>query len=152
MTDYFYRCELGSEALAHGDFKIARDYFELILNDAKKIKNKRFEGNACNWLGRAYHCLGEFTKATELFQLGLSIAKNTGNTDAEGIIYKNLGAAYYFLGEFKKAMELSQLGLSILKNTGNKDAEGAVYNVTALALPITLSVNSRKQLSFFSGV
>ena len=93
-----------------------------------------------------------FTKATELFQLGLSIAKNTGNTDAEGIIYNKLGAAYYFLGEFEKAMELSQLGLSILKNTGNKDAEGAVYNVTALALPITLSVNSRKQLSFFSGV
>ena len=38
MTDYLHRCELGSEAL--GDFKIARDYFELILNDAKKIKKQ----------------------------------------------------------------------------------------------------------------
>lgn len=91
-----------------------------------------------------------FTKATELFQLGLSIAKNTGNTDAEGIIYNKLGAAYYFLGEFEKAMELSQLGLSILKNTGTK-MQKELY-ITALALPITLSVNSRKQLSFFSGV
>ena len=126
--DCLYRSQLGKEALTNGDFKIARDYFELILNDAKKIKNKRFEGDACNLLGRAYHCLGEFTKATELFQLGLSIAKNTGNKDEEGTIYNNLGAAYCGLGEFKKAMEPYQLGLSIFKNTGNKIGEGTVYN------------------------
>ena len=128
MTDYLYRRQLGREALNHGDFKTARDYFELILKDAKMIKNKRFEGGACNNLGLAYLYLGEFKKAMELFQLGLSIFKNTGNKDAEGIVYNNLGGAYNSLGEFKKAMELFQRGLRIAKETGNKDEEGTRYN------------------------
>ena len=123
-----YRRQLGTEAFKHGDFKAARDYFELILNDAKKIKNKRFEGAACNDLGKAYHSLGEFKTAMELFQLGLRIARETGNKDAEGTGYYNLGRTHQSLGEFKRAIELYQLGLSIAKNTGNKDAEGTVYN------------------------
>ena len=122
MTDYLYRRQLGTEALAHGD------YFEQILNDAKKIKNKRFEGDACNNLGRACYSLGEFKRAMELHQLGLRIAKETENKDAEGTGYNNLGLTYKSLGELEKAMELFQLGLSIAINTGNKNAEGIRYN------------------------
>ena len=123
-----YRRELGTEAFKHGDFKTARDYFELMLNDAKKIKNKRFEEDACKNLGRAYHSLGEFKKAMELHQLGLRIAKETGNKDAEGQGYNNLGLTHHSLGEFNKAIEHYELSLGIAQNTGNKDAEGTVYN------------------------
>ena len=123
-----YRRELGTEAFKHGDFKTARDYFELMLNDAKKIKNKRFEGDACKNLGRAYHSLGEFKKAMELHQLGLRIAKETGNKDAEGQGYNNLGLTHHSLGEFNKAIERYELSLGIAQNIGNKDAEGTVYN------------------------
>ena len=128
IADYLYRRQLGTEAFKHGDFKTARDYFELMLNDAKKIKNKRFEGDACKNLGRAYHSLGEFKKAMELHQLGLRIAKETGNKDAEGQGYNNLGLTHHSLGEFNKAIEHYELGLGIAQNTGNKDAEGTVYN------------------------
>ena len=123
-----YRRQLGTEAFKHGDFKTARDYFELMLNDAKKIKKKRFEGDACKNLGLAYHSLGEFKKAMELHQLGLRIAKETGNKDAEGEGYNNLGLTHHSLGEFNKAIERYELGLGIAQNTGNKDAEGTVYN------------------------
>ena len=128
IEDYLYRRQLGTEAFKHGDFKTARDYFELMLNDAKKIKNKRFEGDACKNLGRAYHSLGEFKKAMELHQLGLRIAKETGNKDAEGQGYNNLGLTHHSLGEFNKAIERYELSLGIAQNTGNKDAEGTVYN------------------------
>ena len=128
IADYLYRRQLGTEAFKHGDFKAARDYFELMLNDAKKIKNKRFEGDACNYLGRAYHSLSEFKKAMELHQLGLRIAKETGNKDAEGQGYNNLGLTHHSLREFNKAIEHYELGLGIAQNTGNKDAEGTVYN------------------------
>ena len=128
IADYLYRRQLGTEAFKHGDFKTARDYFELMLNYAKKIKNKRFEGDACKNLGRAYHSLGEFKKAMELHQLGLRIAKETGNKDAEGQGYNNLGLTHHSLGEFNKAIEHYELGLGIAQNTGNKDAEGTVYN------------------------
>ena len=128
IADYLYRRQLGTEAFKHGDFKTARDYFELMLNDAKKIKNKRFEGDACKNLGRAYHSLGEFKKAMELHQLGLRIAKETGNKDAEGQGYNNLGLTHHSLREFNKAIEHYELGLGIAQNTGNKDAEGTVYN------------------------
>ena len=128
IADYLYRRQLGTEAFKHGDFKTARDYFELMLNDAKKIKNKRFEGDACKNLGLAYHSLGEFKKAMELHQLGLRIAKETGNKDAEGQGYNNLGLTHHSLGEFNKAIERYELSLGIAQNTGNKDAEGTVYN------------------------
>ena len=128
IADYLYRRQLGTEAFKRGDFKAARDYFELMLNDAKKIKNKLFEGDACNYLGRAYHSLGEFKKAMELHQLGLRIAKETGNKDAEGQGYNNLGLTHHSLREFNKAIEHYELGLGIAQNTGNKDAEGTVYN------------------------
>ena len=127
-ADYLHRRQLGTEAFKHGDFKTARDYFELMLNDAKKIKNKLFEGDACNYLGRAYHSLGEFKKAMELHQLGLRIAKETGNKGAEGQGYNNLGLTHHSLREFNKAIEHYELGLGIAQNTGNQDAEGTVYN------------------------
>ena len=99
-----------------------------MLNDAKKIKNKRFEEDACKNLGRAYHSLGKFKKAMELHQLGLRIAKETGNKDAEGQGYNNLGLTHHSLGEFNNAIERYELSLGIAQNTGNKDAEGTVYN------------------------
>ena len=78
-----------------------------MLNDAKKIKNKRFEGDACKNLGLAYHSLGEFKKAMELHQLGLRIAKDTGNKDAEGQGYNNLGLIILSVNSTKQLSVMS---------------------------------------------
>ena len=119
-----YSHHLGIAALERGEFKTARDYFELNLKEAKETGNRDSEGNAYVNLGNAYRSLGEFKKALEPHQMGLSIFQDTGNRDSEGKTYVNLGSAYLSLGEFKKALELYQMGLSIGKQTGNKKLQG----------------------------
>ena len=118
---------LGIAAFERGEFKTARDYFELNLKEAKETGNRDSEGNTYVNLGRTYRSLGEFKKALELCQMGLGIFQETGNRDSEGKTYVNLGNAYHSLGEFKKALELYQMGLSIFQETGNRDSEGTAY-------------------------
>ena len=119
---------MGKKAFKDGNFKTARDYFELTLKEAKESGNKAFEGIVYNNLGRAYKSLGEVRKAIEFFQLSLTIATETGNKDRKGTVYNNLGSAYESLGEERKAIEFYQLSLTIATETGNKDGKGAVYN------------------------
>ena len=119
---------MGKKAFKDGNFKTARDYFELTLKEAKESGNKAFEGIVYNNLGRAYKSLGEVRKAIEFFQLSLTIATETGNKDRKGTVYNNLGSAYESLGEERKAIEFYQLSLTIATETGNKDGKGTVYN------------------------
>ncbi|CAH3171857.1 unnamed protein product [Porites evermanni] len=119
---------LGMKAVKRGDFKIARDYFEMTLNKARKIGNKDAERVSLFNLGFAYQSLSDFKKAIELYQLALRIAKDTGNKDHEAAIYDNLCNAYKSLSDFKKAIELYQLALRIAKDTGNKDQEATIYS------------------------
>ena len=123
-----YSNYLGEKAFKRGDFKIARDYFEMTLNEARAIGNKDPERVSLGNLVLAYHHLSDFKKANEFSQLALKTAKDTGNKDQEGSIYNNLGLAYKSLSEFKKAIEFYQLALKIAKDTGNKDGEATTYN------------------------
>ena len=86
-----YSNYLGEKAFKRGDFKIARDYFEMPLNEAREIGNKDAERISLGNLGLAYQHLSDFKKAIEFHQLALKIAKDTGNKDQEGAIYNNLG-------------------------------------------------------------
>ena len=119
---------MGKKAFKDGNFKTARDYFELTLKEAKESGNKAFEGIVYNNLGLAYESLREVRKAIEFYQLSLTIATETGNKDGKGAVYNNLGSAYKSLGEVRKAIEFYQLSLTIATETGNKDCKGAVYN------------------------
>ena len=118
----------GIKALKRGDFKIARDYFETSLNEAREIGNKDAESTSLNNLGNAYKSLSDFKKAIEFHQLALRIAKDIGNKDGVGAAYNSLGNAYKSLSEFKKAIEFYQLALKIAKDTRNKDGEAAILN------------------------
>ena len=51
------------KALKRGDFKIARDYFEMTLNEAREIGNKDAERVSLGNLGSAYQSLSDFKKA-----------------------------------------------------------------------------------------
>ena len=119
---------MGKKAFKDGNFKTARDYFELTLKEAKESGNKAFEGIVYNNLGRAYKSLGEVRKAIEFYQLSLTIATETGDKDGKGSVYNNLGSAYKSLGEVRKAIEFYQLSLTIVTETGNKAGKGNVYN------------------------
>ena len=67
------------KALERGDFKIARDYFEMTLNEARQIGNKDAERVSLGKLGVACQFLSDFKKAIEFYQLALRIAKDTGH-------------------------------------------------------------------------
>ena len=57
--------DLAIKALKRGDFRAARDYFELEFKQAKKNKEMDREYKACKNLGSAYSSLGPFQKAIE---------------------------------------------------------------------------------------
>ena len=116
--------DLAIKALKRGDFRAARDYFELEFKQAKKNKERDKEYKACMNLGSAYGSLGQFQKAIDFFQRALGIAEETGNKDSDGTAYLNLGSAYGYLGQSRKAIEFSQRALGIAEETGNKDLEG----------------------------
>ena len=119
---------MGIKTFKHGNFKKARDYFQLALNEAKEGGNKGFIGTVYNNLGLAYESLGEFRKAIEFYQVSLPIAIETGNKDLKCRVYNNLGLAYQSLGEVKRAVEFFQLSLPIAIETGDKGLKGIVYN------------------------
>ena len=125
--------DLAIKAFEKGDFRAARDYFELEFKQAKKNKEMDREHKACLNLGTAYHSLGQFRKAIEFFQRALGIAEETGNKDSEGRAYLNLGSGYHSLGQFRKAIEFCQQALRIVRKTGNKDLEGEVCVTLAFA-------------------
>ena len=138
---------MGKKAFKDGNFKTARDYFELTLKEAKESGNKAFEGTVYNNLGLAYKSLGEVRKAIEFYQLCLTIATETGDKDREGTVYNNLGRAYESLGEVRKAIELYQVCLTIATETGHKDREGNVYNNLGIAYESLSEV--RKAIEFY---
>ena len=55
------------KALKRGDFKIAKDYFEMTLNEARDTENKDKEGIIYNNLGHAHHSLSDFKTAMVFF-------------------------------------------------------------------------------------
>ena len=57
--------DLAIKALKRGDFRAARDYFELEFKQAKKNKEMDRECTACINLGNAYGSLGQLQKAVE---------------------------------------------------------------------------------------
>ena len=96
---------LGVAASERGDFKTARDYFELRLKELKVTGNKDLEGATKMNIGFVYLSFGDIKKAIEFLEHGLSIAKAVRNKPLEGDVYRNLGFAYQDLGLFKTAIE-----------------------------------------------
>ncbi|CAH3176177.1 unnamed protein product, partial [Porites evermanni] len=127
LNDKTSSYNLGVAAYARCDFRSARIYFELALNEAKQAGNKYIEGRAYNSLGMAYDRLGDHKKAIEFYQQSLSIAKEIGNKGSEGKAYGNLGNAYLSLCNYKKAIEFYQQSLTIAKKIGEKNTEGSLY-------------------------
>ena len=70
---------LGVAASERGDFKTARDYFELKLKELKVTGNKDLEGATKMNIGFVYLSFGDIKKAIEFLEHGLSIAKAVRN-------------------------------------------------------------------------
>ena len=68
--------DLAIKALKRGDFRAARDYFELEFKQAKKNKEMDREYKACINLGGAYGSLGQFQKAIKFHKPQIINPKN----------------------------------------------------------------------------
>ena len=138
---------MGIKAFNHGNFKSARDFFELALKEAKESGNKAFEESVYKNLGHAYRSLGESRKAIEFFKLSLTITTETGDKRSEGTVYNDLGEAYGSLSEPRKAIEFYQQSLTIATGTGDKSLKGTVY--INLGEAYSSLGESRKAIKFY---
>ncbi len=115
---------LGDTFLSRGDFRKAKDYYELCLKIAKEVGDKAGVGRAYGRLGNASTSLGDFRKAVDCFELCIKIAKEVGDKVCEGTAYGNLGNAFLSLGDVTKAIDYYELHLKIAKEVGDKAGEG----------------------------
>ena len=110
------------------DFQNAKNYLEMIPENARKARDRAIEAKVCCKLGNDYYSLGDFHKAIEYHERHLKISKELGDRAAEGRAYGNLGNAYHSLGNFQKAIEFHERHLQISKEKGDRTVEGKVYN------------------------
>lgn len=69
-------------------------WLEAALAAARKLGEKKNEGNHLGNLGLAYAALGETRKAIEYYEQALAIAREIGDRYSEGIHMFNLGVVY----------------------------------------------------------
>ena len=100
-----------------GDFKKAKEYYNLNLKVVKEVGDKYGEGIGYGNLGNAYYRLGDFKK----------IAKEVGDKRGEGVANGNLGNAYLTLGDLIKANNLYNVALKIAKEVEDKSLEAMAY-------------------------
>ena len=110
-----------------GDFKKAKEYYNLNLKVVKEVGDKYGEGIGYGYLGNAYYRLGDFKKAIEYHNLNLKIAKEVGDKRGEGVANGNLGNAYLTLGDLIKANNLCNVALKIAKEVEDKSLEATAY-------------------------
>ena len=110
-----------------GDFKKAKEYYNLNLKVVKEVGDKYGEVIGYGNLGNVYYRLGDFKKAIEYHNLNLKIAKEVGDKGGEGVASGNLGNAYLTLGDLIKANNLYNVALKIAKEVEDKSLEAMAY-------------------------
>jgi len=97
---------------------------EQALAAARRLGDRRGEGNHLGNLGLAYAALGEARRAVEYHQQALAISREIGDRQGEGQSLGNLGNAHLVLGEARRAVEYHQQALSISREIGDRRGEG----------------------------
>jgi len=95
----------------------AIDCYEQVLAIARKVGNRRAEGNALGHLGRAYRQLGDLHRAIDYLKQGLAIAHEYNQLRREGRALDNLGRAYADLGEVHQAIDCFEQSLIIWRES-----------------------------------
>jgi len=98
-------------------------YLEVALDAARRLGDRRGEGNHLGNLGNAYAALGEVRKAIEYYEQALKIDREIGNRRGEGADLGNLGNACFRLGEVRKAIEYYKQALEIARQIGDRRGE-----------------------------
>jgi tetratricopeptide (TPR) repeat protein len=108
-------------------------WLETAATSARKIGDRRGEGNALGNLGNAYADLGEPRRAIECHEQNLVIAREVSDRRGEGNALGNLGSAYWELGEPRRAIEFYEQHLVVARQIGDRRGEGNALGNLGLA-------------------
>ena len=100
------------------------NWLESALAAARKVNDRRSEGNALGNIGNAYANLGKQRRAIEFHNQALIILREVSNRRGEGAALGNLGIAYRNLGEPRRAIEFFEQALEIDREIGARRNEG----------------------------
>ncbi len=126
-----------------------RQWIEWLLAavaSARRLTDRRREGNHLGNLGIAYKSLGEPHKAIEFYEQQLTVAREIGDRRGEGNALGNLGNAYTLLGETRKAIEFYEQALVIDCEIGDRRGEGNA--LSSLGIAYKDLGESRKAIEF----
>jgi tetratricopeptide (TPR) repeat protein len=99
-------------------------WLEIALAAARKLKDRKSEGNALGNLGIAYKNLGETRRAIQLFEQQLIIVREIGDRRGESNALGNLGNVYKNRGEIRRAIQFHEQTLAIVREIGDRRGEG----------------------------
>jgi tetratricopeptide (TPR) repeat protein len=108
-------------------------WLETAATAARKIGDRRGEGNALGNLGLDYWDLGEPRRAIEFYERVLLIVREIGDRRGAGNTLGNLGNAYAGLGEPRRAIEFYEQQLTIAREIGDRRGEGSALSSLGVA-------------------
>jgi tetratricopeptide (TPR) repeat protein/transcriptional regulator with XRE-family HTH domain len=96
---------------------------ERALAAAKRLGDRRMEGQSFWNLGVTHMALGKVHHAIRYQEQALTIAREIDDRHDEGHALTSLGNAYYSLGDARRAIPYAEEGLSIARELGNRIGE-----------------------------
>jgi len=122
-------------------------WLEAAVKAARRLEDRKAEGNHLGSLGIAYKNLGEPRRAIELYEQCLIIHREIGDRRGEGNDLGNLGNAYPDRGEARRAIEFYDHRLVIAREIGDRRGEGnALGN---LGRAFATSGETRRAIEFY---
>jgi tetratricopeptide (TPR) repeat protein len=104
------------------------------LNAARRLGDRRREGDALTILGLALREVRRFEEAITAHQDAATIFLETGDRHSEGTALNNLGLALREVRRFEEAITAHQEDLAICRETGDRHGEGIALGNLGLAL------------------
>ncbi|CAF1675610.1 unnamed protein product [Adineta ricciae] len=116
-----YYHQLGCLKYSQGDYKMAIEYYEKVLEIQEKTlpSNHPDLATSYNNIGAVYMSMGEYSKALSFYEKTLEIFQKTlpSNHPSLATSYSCIGLVYYNMGEYSKALSFYEKTLEISQKT-----------------------------------
>ncbi|MCK4422196.1 tetratricopeptide repeat protein, partial [candidate division WOR-3 bacterium] len=101
---------------------------EEALRKARKIENKKFEGDCLIGICNSYADSGKYKDALKNGNLALNVYQKIKDSKGEAKTLKSIGNIHWNLGEYSTALESFRNSLKIEEEMGNRKGEAQILN------------------------
>ncbi len=122
-------------------------YWDSICADSKKLKIKRIEAIALDFIGFIYRNQGNATQALNYYKQSLKIEEETGNKKGLAESLNNIGYVYDNLGDIPKAISYYERSLKIREEINDK--EGIAYSLLNIAFVYSMQRDVLKAMDSY---